>query len=46
MKNGILVILLFLVSCQEDFVPKPKAQLRLTYPEAVYKNYQKVKVLK
>jgi len=41
MKNGILVILLFLVSCQEDFVPKPKAQLRLTYPEAVYKNYQK-----
>jgi gliding motility-associated lipoprotein GldD len=25
------------VSCQEDVTPKPKAQLRLSYPEAIYK---------
>lgn len=25
------------MACQEDFVPKPKAQLRLSYPEANYK---------
>ncbi|MFD2725032.1 gliding motility lipoprotein GldD [Hyunsoonleella rubra] len=33
----VLVILLMLVSCNEDYVPKPKAYLRLDYPEVTYK---------
>ncbi|WP_375239377.1 gliding motility lipoprotein GldD [Aurantibacter sp.] len=30
-------LLSFLVACQEDITPKPKAQLRLSYPDATYK---------
>lgn len=33
----VLLITLVLSSCKEDAVPKPQAQLRLSYPEAVYK---------
>lgn len=37
MKNALLILLLiFCVSCGEDYVPKPKAFLRLDYPEAKY----------
>lgn len=36
-KISILLVILFFMSCQEDVVPKPKAHLRLSYPEAVYK---------
>lgn len=36
-KISILLAILFFMSCQEDAVPKPKAHLRLSYPEAVYK---------
>ena len=32
----ILLICLCIVSCGEDFVPKPKAYLRLEYPKAKY----------
>ena len=37
MKYLIIFLLVLLTSCQENFVPKPKAQLRLSYPEAIYK---------
>lgn len=37
MKNLVLLLFVFVMACQEDFVPKPKAQLRLSYPEANYK---------
>ena len=33
----ILIMLLICMACQETVVPKPQAQLRLSYPEAVYK---------
>lgn len=32
----VLVFVILCFSCKEDFVPKPKAQLRLEYPEAKY----------
>lgn len=32
----ILVIVLLSFSCGDDYVPKPKAQLRLEYPDAKY----------
>jgi len=39
MKKLLFIIVIFLLkSCHDDVVPKPKAQLRLTYPEAQYKN--------
>lgn len=35
--KGVLMSALFLMlACGEDFVPKPKAELRLEYPEAKY----------
>ena len=37
----LLLGLLFLTSCGEDAVPKPQGYLRLEYPEAVYKSYNK-----
>lgn len=39
LKNFLLLILLvgFVCSCKEDPVPKPKAYLRLEYPQATYK---------
>ncbi len=41
-KTGILLILVILLtSCGEDYLPKPKAHLRLDYPEA---NYKKTKL--
>lgn len=37
MKNVLLLlIVIFCISCGEDFVPKPKAELRLEYPKAKY----------
>ena len=37
MKNALLLlIVLCCISCGEDYVPKPKAQLRLEYPVAKY----------
>ena len=38
MKHNIYLVLLILafVSCGEDYIPKPKAYLRLDYPEANY----------
>lgn len=32
----LLLILIFCVACNDDVVPKPKAYLRLEYPEASY----------
>ncbi len=37
MKYLSLLLLLLFCSCDENFVPKPKAQLRLSYPTANYK---------
>lgn len=37
----LLLGLLLLTSCGEDPVPKPKGYLRLEYPEATYKSYNK-----
>ena len=37
----LLLGLLLLTSCAEDPVPKPKGYLRLEYPEATYKSYNK-----
>lgn len=37
----LLLGLLLLNSCAEDPVPKPKGYLRLEYPEATYKSYNK-----
>lgn len=37
----LLLGLLLLTSCGEDPVPKPKGYLRLEYPEATYKRYNK-----
>ncbi|WP_406685565.1 gliding motility lipoprotein GldD [Seonamhaeicola sp. MEBiC1930] len=34
----LLLIIIVCVSCGEDYKPKPKAFLRLDYPEARYKN--------
>lgn len=33
----VLVVVLCFFSCEEDLVPKPKAFLRLEYPEAIYR---------
>jgi len=33
---SLIVLLLFCFSCGEDYVPKPKAELRLEYPRAKY----------
>ena len=35
-KEYLLILVLFYFSCGEDFVPKPKAELRLEYPKAKY----------
>lgn len=35
-KEYLLILVLFGFSCSEDFVPKPKAELRLEYPRAKY----------
>lgn len=35
-KNLLLLIVVFCFSCGEDYVPKPKAELRLEYPNAQY----------
>ena len=35
-KTFLTVAFLILVSCGDDYVPKPKAHLRLEYPEAKY----------
>ena len=36
--SGVLIIVfVFLSSCENDVIPKPKALLRLEYPEAIYK---------
>ncbi|SFZ89681.1 gliding motility-associated lipoprotein GldD [Flaviramulus basaltis] len=32
----ILLLVIFCLSCDEDYVPKPKAYLRLDYPKAKY----------
>ena len=32
----VLILIIFLSSCGEDYVPKPKAYLRLDYPKAKY----------
>ena len=37
----LLLGLFLLTSCGEDPVPKPKGYLRLEYPEATYKSYNK-----
>jgi len=37
----LLLGLFLLTSCGEDPVPKPKGYLRLEYPEAIYKSYNK-----
>ena len=34
--SSLFVLLLFCFSCGEDYVPKPKAELRLEYPRAEY----------
>jgi len=34
--SSLLVLLLFCFSCGEEYVPKPKAELRLEYPRAKY----------
>jgi len=36
LKSLILCCAFVLTSCGEDFVPKPKAELRLEYPSAKY----------
>ncbi|MFI0429866.1 gliding motility lipoprotein GldD [Mariniflexile sp. HMF6888] len=36
-KSLITVCLFILVSCGQDYIPKPKAYLRLDYPKAQYK---------
>lgn len=33
----LLVVVSFCISCKQDYVPKPKAYLRLDYPNAQYK---------
>lgn len=35
-----LASLIFLFSCGEDYLPKPKGQLRLEYPKPNYANYK------
>ena len=35
-KFSFILLILLCVSCGEDYVPKPKAELRLEYPEAKY----------
>ncbi len=35
-KSLILLVVVFCFSCGEDYVPKPKAELRLEYPNAQY----------
>lgn len=35
-KNSFILLILLCVSCGEDYVPKPKAELRLEYPKAKY----------
>ena len=35
----VLTILLVMVSCKEETLPKPKAMLRLDYPKGKYKDY-------
>ncbi len=41
-QNGLLFLffLLILTSCNQNTLPKPKAQLRLEYPEPIYQNIQ------
>lgn len=39
-KIAVLLILAFVVSCGNDPVPKPKAYLRLDYPQPEYKRLQ------
>ncbi|GAL69605.1 hypothetical protein JCM19302_3794 [Jejuia pallidilutea] len=39
-KLSILVVLLLLSCGGEDYVPKPKAYLRLDYPKATYKTQE------
>jgi len=34
--SSLLVLLLFCFSCGEEYIPKPKAELRLEYPRAKY----------
>lgn len=36
-KAYLILVILISFSCQEDYVPKPKAYLRLDYPKADYK---------
>tara|TARA_R110002049_G_scaffold97908_2_gene238496 strand:- start:1118 stop:1723 length:606 start_codon:yes stop_codon:yes gene_type:complete len=36
LKSLLLFLVFMLLSCNEDYVPKPKAFLRLDYPEAKY----------
>ena len=33
----LLVLVIICSSCGQDYIPKPKAYLRLEYPEATYK---------
>tara|TARA_R110000868_G_scaffold173572_5_gene409763 strand:+ start:4578 stop:5159 length:582 start_codon:yes stop_codon:yes gene_type:complete len=37
-KISIILLVLFCFSCEENYVPKPSAFLRLDYPEAKYEN--------
>jgi len=34
--SSLFVLLLFCFSCGEEYVPKPKAELRLEYPSSKY----------
>ena len=40
MRLALWCILMLVVSCNGDYLPKPKAYLRLQYPKATYENKQ------